>query len=87
MAHVHINSNPAHMEKQLLINGTDVSAEVFDSVELVEVGEGEFAQFGLQVTYAVGKLTIDNESDVPLTDHFPEAAALVRSALSREVCA
>lgn len=85
MAHIHINSNPGSAVRQVLINGSDVTAELFDDAELVEVGEGDLTEFGFRVTYAVGKLTVDNEANVALTDHFPEAAALVRSALSEDV--
>lgn len=65
---------------QLLVNGVDLSFEVFRDIELVEVGEDpEWAEIGLRITLGVSQLSIDNEANVRLTDHLPEAAAKVRS--------
>lgn len=78
MAHIEIKKQG--MAAQLLINGIDFSNEVYRDFEIVEVGEEpEFAEVGFRVTFAVSRLGIDTESDVPLTDHVPEVAARVRS--------
>lgn len=65
---------------QLVINGVDVSMDVFSDVELVEVGtDPKFAEVGLRVTFAVGRLDLNQESDVIVTDRFPAVAQMVRS--------
>lgn len=80
MADIEMNSTGGQPPKQIFVNGVDLSMEVFDgSVELVTVGEGPTAQIGLRLTLAVSSLSVDSYANVPLTDHFPEAAALVRS--------
>jgi hypothetical protein len=86
MARIEINS-AGDGAYQLLINGIDYSTEVFrgaEGVQLVTVGDDpDYAEIGLRVTFAVSRLSIDNETDVELTDHVREAAAKVRSAAAR----
>lgn len=64
---------------QLIVNGVDLTMDVFADVELVEVGEGLHAECGLRVTLAVSRLDLDQESDIEITDHFPAVAQRVRS--------
>lgn len=79
MSDVQINTRPGG-PMQIIINGVDYSNEIYrDHFKIVEVGEGEAAEVGLQVTFAVSKLSIDNESDVQLTDRVRSVAARVRS--------
>lgn len=79
MAHIIYNRQPGDPAAQLIINGVDISNEVFHGPELVEVGEGEFAEVGFRVTFAVSRLDLDNESDVKVTDHLRSVAQRVRS--------
>ena len=78
MAHIEINHQRGG-PIQMLINGVDVSHEVYRDFEIVEVGDGEYAEVGFRVTFAVSRLDLDAESDVELTDHVPAVAAKVRS--------
>lgn len=64
---------------QLIINGQDYSMETYPGFELVEVGEGEFAEVGFRVTFAVTRLDLGGDDDVVVTDHFYEVAQRVRS--------
>lgn len=66
---------------ELFINGVDFSYEVYNGVELVQVGDEDWcAEIGFRVTFVVSRLDIGGNVDVPLTDHFPEATALVSAA-------
>lgn len=79
MANIQINRNRKG-RRQLIINGVDMTMEVFDEgIELVEVGEGAGAEVGLRVTIAVGRLDLDAEADVQITDRFRPVAQRVRS--------
>ncbi|HEY9353408.1 MAG TPA: hypothetical protein VIP28_09170 [Nocardioides sp.] len=79
MAHIQINRNRKSPAKQLIVNGVDLSMEVYDDIELVEVGEGPVAEVGLQITIAVSRLDLDAEADVKITDRFRAIAQRVRS--------
>lgn len=80
MAHIQINRNPKSGVKQLIVNGVDMTMEVYnDGFELVEVGAAEVAEVGLRVTLVVSRLDLDAESDVRITDHFHPVAQRVRS--------
>lgn len=79
MAHIQINRNRKSPAKQLIVNGVDLSMEVYDDIELVEVGEGPVAEVGLQITIAVSRLDLDAEADVKITDRFRAVAQRVRS--------
>lgn len=80
MAHIQINKPQHGGPIQLLINGIDYSMEVYRDFEIVEVGDNpECAEVGLRVTLAVGRLDLDAEADVQLTDRVPTVAARVRS--------
>jgi hypothetical protein len=82
MANIEINRNPKSPLKQLIVNGMDLSMEVYDdSVELVEMG----LEVGLQITIAVSKLTLDGEADVQVTDNFRPVAQRVRSTYDEDV--
>lgn len=82
MAHIQINGN---FPKQIIINGVDYSRELFREVELIEVGDDpQFAEVGLRVTFAVGRLDLDAEADVQITDRLPEVAQRVRTMSSKE---
>lgn len=78
MAHIEINrgKGPA---KQLIVNGVDLSREVYKDIELVEVGDGECAEAGLRITLVVSRLDLDAEADVKITDSFRPVAQRVRS--------
>lgn len=66
--------------KQIIINGHDFSHEIFDGVELVEVGEDpEMSEVGLRVTFAVSRLDLGGDEDVQVTDHLRSVAQRVRS--------
>lgn len=80
MAHIQINRNRKDPAKQIIVNGVDMSMEVYDgSIELVEVGEGAGAEVGLRVTIAVSRLDLDAEADVKITDRFRSVAQRVRT--------
>ena len=79
MAHIQINRNRKTPAIQLLINGIDMSREVFRDMEIVEVGDGPVAEVGLRVTIAVSRLDLDAEADVQITDNVPAVAQRVRS--------
>lgn len=65
---------------QLVINGVDVSMDVFHGVELVEVGDDPTcAEVGLRVTFAVSKLDLETDADVKITDNFRSVAQRVRT--------
>lgn len=79
MARIEINHQRGG-PTQVLINGIDYSTELFRGFEIVEVGDTpETAEVGLRVTFAVGRLDLDAETDVQLTDNVPAVAARVRS--------
>jgi len=79
MAHIQINHQRGG-PTQVLINGVDFSMELFRDFEIVDHG----GVVGLRVTFAVGRLDLDAETDVQLTDNVPAVAARVRS-ISEEV--
>lgn len=79
MAHIIYRRKPGEAARQVIIDGVDVSLELYNEVKLVEVGEGDFAEVGFQVTFAVSKLDLDNESDVQVTDQLRSVAQRVRS--------
>lgn len=80
MAHIELRRKNGRPEKQLVINGEDVTMDVYsEGMGLVEVGEGPFAEVGFQVTFVVSRFDLDNEVDVDLTDHLPAVATRVRS--------
>ena len=83
MAHIQINRNPKSRAKQLFVNGIDMTMEVFDDIELVEVGPAEVAEVGLRVTIVVSRLDLDAEADVRITDNFRPVAQRVRSTVKR----
>jgi hypothetical protein len=72
------------VRRQLIVNGMDLTNEVYDGVELVEVGEGEWAEAGFRITLAVSKLTLDTEEDIYIPDNFPSVAQRVRSMSESE---
>lgn len=81
----HIIYRPAadgSIARQLIINGHDFSNETFRGVELVEVGEDEFAEVGFCVTFAVSRLDLGGDEDVQVTDHMHSVAQRVRSMAS-----
>lgn len=83
----HIIYRPAadnSIARQLIINGHDFSNETFRQVELVEVGEGEYAEVGLRVTFAVSRLDLGGDEDVQVTDHFRSVAQRVRSMTAED---
>lgn len=67
--------------KQLIINGIDYTNEVYRDIRLVEVGAEtpEYAEVGLQVTFVLGRLDLDGDAEVEITDHLPAVAQRVRS--------
>lgn len=78
----HIIYRPSDVDptaRQLVINGHDFSMETFRGVELVEVGEDQFAEVGLRVTFVVSRLDLGGDEDVQVTDHLPSVAQRVRS--------
>lgn len=78
MAHIQLKRSKG--SGQLIIDGVDVTHTVFADVRLVEVGHvPEFAEVGLQVTFAVSRLDLDNDTDVQVTDRLPVVAQRVRS--------
>lgn len=78
MAHIELRGQPSGGQ-QLIINGVDLTMETYGGVELVEVGDGDFAEVGLRVTFAVGRLDLDADADVKITDRLPDVAQRVRS--------
>ena len=65
---------------QIIINGVDFSSEIYRGPELVEVGDDpESAEVGFRVTFAVGRLDLDAETDIQVTDQFRDVAQRVRS--------
>jgi hypothetical protein len=79
MAHIQINKPKRGGPVQIVINGIDYSGELFRDFEIVEVGEGEYAEVGLRVTFAVGTLDLDADADVRITDRLPAVAQRVRA--------
>ena len=79
MAHIEIRRDLKKKVGQLIINGVDYSMEAMPDFEIVEVGEGDVALVGFRVTLLVGRLDLNDESEVDLTDHVPVVAARVRS--------
>ena len=78
----HIIYRPADgdsLARQVIINGHDFSNEVYRDMELVEVGEDDYAEVGLRVTFVVSRLDLGGDQDVEITDHFPAVATAVRS--------
>jgi len=84
MAHVIYRPSPdGPPAMQLIINGLDFSNEVYaDGVELVSVGDDEFAEVGVKVTFALSRFDLGGDEDVQVTDRLPEVAQLVRSLAS-----
>lgn len=80
MAHIEIRGQYGEPQ-QIVINGIDFSSEIYRGVELVSVGKADspFAEVGLRLIFAVGRLDIDTEVDVPITDHLPAVAQRVAS--------
>lgn len=79
MAHIVLRPGEAGLPvMQLIINGNDFSNETFRDLELVEVGEGEYAEVGFRVTFAVSRLDLGGDEDIVVTDHLPEVAQRVR---------
>ena len=65
---------------QLIINGVDYSHEVYRDVRVVEVGDDpEYAEVGFQVTFILGRLDLDGDADVQVTDRLPVIAQRVHS--------
>lgn len=82
MAHIQIRSNPEG-GSSLVVNGMDLSMESFyGHTALVSVGEEPWAEVGLQVTLAVGRLDLDDDLDVVIADHLPEVAERVAAAVN-----
>jgi len=84
MAHIEIrNLSSKGGAGEIIINGVDFSMETYaDGIQLVEVGDDpDFAEVGLQVTFVVSRLDIDNEADVQVTDRLPVVAQRVRSVI------
>ena len=80
MANIEINHHPKKPCTQLIVNGMDLTNEVFrEGIELVGVGEGAGAEVGLRFTIAVSKLSLDGEADIQITDRFRPVAQRVRS--------
>jgi hypothetical protein len=64
---------------QLIINGLDVSFDVYDDIELVKVGPDDRPQLqevGLRVTFALSSLEL-NGNDATVTDQFDVIARQV----------
>ena len=71
---------------KLTINGVDLSTEVYNHPQLVEVGDDPmFSEVGLQVTFAVSRLDLGGEEDVQITDHFRGVAQRVHTMGVSEV--
>lgn len=67
---------------QLVINGVDYSMEAFRDFELVSVGDDPaYAEVGLRVTFAVSRLDLGGDEDVPVTDQLPIVAQRVHSMI------
>lgn len=81
MAHIQIRRKGGRsIPTQLIIDGVDVTQEVYRDLELVEVGDDpEWAEVGLRVTFVVSRLDLDHEADVVVTDQFRSVATRVRS--------
>ena len=80
MANIEINRNPKSPVIQMLINGVDMSREVYRDFELVSVGEDPmYAEVGLRLTLVVSRLDLDAEADVKITNNFRPVAQRVRS--------
>lgn len=85
MAHIELRQRNRRGARQIVINGIDFSMEIFDEgVELVEVGEGEFAEAGFRVTFVVSRLDLDNDADVTITDQLRPVAQRVRSIVAAQ---
>lgn len=81
MAHIELRTS-RNGTGELIVNGVDLSMEVYSgSIKLVEQGEGDLAEVGLQVTLVVSRLDLDTEADVAITDHFRSVATRVRSVV------
>jgi len=81
MAHIEIRNLNEFGGTQLVINGVDFTKDTYRGIQLVEVcpEAPEFAEVGLQVTFVVSRLDLDNEADVQITDRLPSVATRVRS--------
>lgn len=69
--------------RQLIINGVDVSQDVYDDFELVKVGDAPAQEVGLRVTYALSTLRLGDE-DVIVTDQFDTIAWRVAQQVSSQ---
>ena len=69
---------------QIIINGVDFSREIYrEGMRLVRVGQHEeFAEVGLQVTFAVTQLDLGDEQDIVVTDQFRSVAQRVGQMVS-----
>ncbi|HET9501659.1 MAG TPA: hypothetical protein VFO98_15510 [Marmoricola sp.] len=86
MAHIILRPNaPERGVTQLVINGHDFSHEVTRDVELVSVGDDEYAEVGFRVTFAVSRLDLGGDEDIVVTDHLRSVAQRVRSMVRDEV--
>ena len=60
--------------RQLVINGLDVSHDVYEDIELVKVGDKpESQEVGLRVTFALSTLEL-NGNEAVVTDQFDAIA-------------
>lgn len=70
MAHIEINT--PHPDAagdgrtaQVLIDGHDVSRSVFIGMDLCEVGDDEWAELGLRLTFALSDVTVNGKATAP----------------------
>lgn len=79
MAHIQIRRQQPGGPTELIINGVDFSMEAYNGYELVAVGDdAEWAEVGFRFTIGVGRLDLDTEQDVTITDRLPAMAQRVR---------
>jgi hypothetical protein len=81
MAHIELRPHPVKGDPayQLIVNGVDVSMDVFTDLELVKVGNPdrpEYQESGLRVTFAVDSLTL-GDSAAQVDSRFDETAEAV----------
>lgn len=77
MSRIEINHKFGRPDSQILIDGVDYSMDTYTPIEVVEVGEDEWACLGVQLVFAPSELVINGEP-VDLKD-IATAADLVRA--------
>jgi len=79
MAHIQL-SRVSDGTARLIVNGVDLSMEVFEGIELVDAcDDPQYSSVGLRVTIAVSRLDLDRDADVQVTGDLAAVAERVRS--------